>query len=273
MTRTPISKLNKEKTYLIHLECTLAGSAIAQGLTLMRKSNFITTGYGLQAFFMITIGLERLLKLILIYDFRRNNNNQFPNKGYLKKFSRNISDLFEKALEIADYNELHDLKSEVQKDPIYKQIIEFLSRFAKYARYNNLDQLEGNACQEIVPLDDWDEVINQEILQRHFKASPQHKKAIAEIGSKISDLLLVNIKANGGKQISSTQSLFNEGISIEAKQKYSVFYVYKIVHFLSKSLECLDLYHDPYIKEYFQLFSYPPQTMKGKKSWDIYKPY
>ncbi len=264
--------LNKDREYLIHLECSLAGTSIAQGLTLLGKSHFSRNGYGLQSFFMLTIGIERLLKLILIFNYRRLNNDSFPPDGYLKKFSHDIDKLYAHAQSIADEITCSDLYKELSSDPIFELILGFFTLFAKTSRYSNLDQLQGPDTKNIKPLEDWNAEINEEILRRHSTTrSAQKGKAIKEVGSRLDDIFFVDVRGPQGKKIDSVTGFLNEELSLPIKQKHSVMYVYKIVQFLCKLLDYLDTWQTPYVKEYFQLFTYPPNDIKSKKSWDIYK--
>ncbi len=63
-----------------------------------------------------------------------------------------------------------------------------------------------------------------------------------------------------------------EGLTVDVKQKYSMFYVYCIVRFLSNLLRFLDINFYPSVSEYFAIYRIPDDAyVKRLKSWDLYQ--
>jgi hypothetical protein len=76
----------------------MASMSIGLGLTNLRRYNFNQAGLFYSSLYLITTGLERLLKIIIIYDHRINNCGKFPNNSQLKNFGHNIGELFVQSL-------------------------------------------------------------------------------------------------------------------------------------------------------------------------------
>ena len=55
--------VTQEQDFLLSRECALAAFSIGQGLTLLRKYDFVKHAHASQAFFQLSIGIERLLKI------------------------------------------------------------------------------------------------------------------------------------------------------------------------------------------------------------------
>ena len=80
-----------EKFLLLEANLTLA--TIADGLDCLKNANGYQKGIFYQAFFSLSIGIERLLKLIIIDKHRIENQGRFPSnkviRDYRTSFIRN----------------------------------------------------------------------------------------------------------------------------------------------------------------------------------------
>ena len=69
--------ITEKQFVLLSNEASLSAISLSQGLTFLRKADFVKKAYASHAFFSLSIGIERLIKLILIYEYRLSNNNKF----------------------------------------------------------------------------------------------------------------------------------------------------------------------------------------------------
>lgn len=143
-----------KQNILLMNEASLSAMSLGVGLTFIRKYNYSQEGYLMHAFFSLSIGMERLMKLILLYDFRY-KNGRYPNNSYLKNYSHDLYKLFNQINKIAEDYGLTELKKDIKKDSINIKIVEFFSSFAKYSRYYNLDELTGNFPGISSPVKEW----------------------------------------------------------------------------------------------------------------------
>lgn len=124
---------------LLLIEGSLTAFALADGLDCLRKANVYEKGMYYKAFFSLSIGLERLLKLIIMYEYRIRNNGNFPDNKEIKTKGHNLYEMF------------NIVVPEILENDLYNNIIKFLSNFAKTTRYYNLDVLTGEEIQELNP--------------------------------------------------------------------------------------------------------------------------
>ena len=216
------------------------------------------------------------MKLILIYRYRVENNDKFPNNGQLKAFGHNLSDLFNLSLRI---NKNFGFGNEVgffRSDTLYEKIMNFLSDFANQARYYNLDTLTGRQQSNKEPLKRWDEEINSIILKRHYKPRKEKLEQIKAIAAMAENSTFVKFSDDGGNDVGSLREFYLKGDQVTTKQKYSMYYLYVIIRFLSHLLG--DLQHEgrlyPDLQEFFVVFRNGDNSyVLNKKSWNPNPPY
>lgn len=234
----------------------MASMSLGLGYTNLRKYNFGETGYFYSSMSLITIGLERLMKLIVIYDHRI-NYGKFPSNNELKsEYGHKLHNLFSKSIDINSNRKYRNDCDALKEDSIYASIITFLSDFAEKARYYNLDCLTGKKQNNLEPLKRWEKQINSIILQRHYKPRKSKKHQIEAIASLIENTSAVSFHSESGENITSAKALFLEGDKIAIKQKYSMYYIYVISRFLSVLLCKLEAEGNfyPHLNEFFYLF-------------------
>lgn len=265
--------VTQEQDFLLRRECSLAALSIGQGLTLIRKYDFVKHGYGAQAFFMLSIGIERLLKIILIYNHRKNNNNEFPDNAVLKKAGHNIKSMYALAISIADEIGKPEIYQPLKSDPLYDLIINFLTDFAHSARYYNLDTLTGTLNKTDEPLRAWNSTINKIIVERHYKHNPRKAEAISKIADAVGEYFIVSFNNEEGKEINNIKDFYLEGLTVDVKRQYSMFYIFCIVRFLSNLIWYLDKDYYPFVSEYFTYFRQTDDAyIRKRKTWNLYEP-
>jgi hypothetical protein len=63
-------------------EAAIAGQSISAGLAALRKANYVATGLYSHSFFSLSVGLERLLKLIYLIDHAIKNDGAYPTERH-----------------------------------------------------------------------------------------------------------------------------------------------------------------------------------------------
>lgn len=77
-------------------------------------------------------------------------------------------------------------------------------------------------------------------------------------------------EGDDGKKIHTQKEFWLEGFKSEVKAKYSMYYLYQLVHFVAKVFIYLDKKsgYYPYISEYFNLlFNGDKKWILSKKKW------
>jgi hypothetical protein len=265
-----------EKELLLVREASMASMAIGIGLTHIRKFDFTQPGFFYSGMFSFTTGLERLMKLIIICDFRVKNNDAFPNNQQLKAFGHKITELFNHSRKIKnDYDFEIDDKRFIDDD-FYETIVQFLSDFATTARYYNLDALSGYKQNSDEPYRRWNNDISETIVQRHYRKNPKNFKKKMELAKKMMGNTIVFMNDENGNEIRNLNDFYTKGDQVTTKQKYSMFYLYEINRFLCDLL--CELHHEgnlfPYLPDFFAVFRHNDKSHIIKiKSWNPNPPY
>jgi len=255
MTQT--KRLPREIEIALMREASMSSMAIGTGLTHIRQYDFARYGFFYSGLLSFTAGIERLLKIILIYDYRLNNGDAFPNNKHLKALHHNLDTLIEKAREISKSQSLNLDDSFFDQDLLYRQIVPFLTDFAVQARYYNLDYLTGRKQSSTEPLSRWDKEICAEIINRHYRPNQRKRELKSRLGKELDTFgFTVWHTHEDGSEINSMTSLIMSGDLIPTKQKYSMYYLYTIARFLSNL--CAELEYKgnfyPCLREFFTIF-------------------
>lgn len=141
---------------LLQQEGYLTRSSLYTGFSSLSKANINNNkGDFYVAFFQLSIGLERLMKLTLILDYMATNELRLPDNKWLKGFSHKLVELLQ-SVEIVEkrITERNLISSILQKGSFENELLNFLDDFAQKARYANLDTLTGKQNTSD-PLERW----------------------------------------------------------------------------------------------------------------------
>jgi len=262
---------------LLLREASMSSMEIGIGLTNIRRYDFVQVGFFYSGIHSITIGIERLLKIIFIYDFQLRNVGKYPNNFELRQFGHKIVDLINKAIEIDISQALNCNGSFLDQDDIYSKIIDFLSDFAIEGRYFNLDYLTGNLQTNEEPLMRWDREICSEIMKRHYRSlnKKKFKERKMDIEGLENNAYMIFFKESGN-EINDLSTFFDYGDKVSTKQKYSVFYIYQIIHYLLNVCSELETkgHFFPFLSEFYKIFGIEDKKIVlRKKSWNPVPPF
>ena len=215
---------SKEERLLL-IEGSLTAFSLAEGLDCLRKASVYEKGMYYQAFFSLSIGIERLLKLIIIYDHRAKNNGNFPENKEIKAKGHDLYEMFNVVV------------PNILKNDLYNSTINFLSDFAKTTRYYNLDVLTGKEIQKLNPLEEWNN-IEKMILKEYkveIKITP-NKNVLVNNLNQIADVLFLDMNSY---PVNNAEYIVNEIEEREKTQGYNVlvFYIIGKLYFASKAKE------------------------------------
>lgn len=208
--------LTKEEKLLLK-EAGLSSTCLGQGLTILRKANFVTKWNYYQAFFLLTIAIERLLKLTIITHYRYENKGNFPQNSFLKSAGHDIKKLTEI---VSSYDRSN---VSIFSDDILSEILIFFTFFAKSSRYYNLDAIT-RTTSESDPLLLWKN-IQQKIKKRHALVSSPPPEEIMKIAS---DSFIFIQHDEVGNLITDPRELYKDYKIVDKVQGYSVYYIWKI---------------------------------------------
>lgn len=264
----------------IQREAQLAAEQIGQGVTSLGKANHAQTGLYSQAFFGLSIGLERMGKLIFLADYAITNNGKFPADKDLRRFKHDLSLILPKCEAIGNELDSERTYKDRPSESIHRGIEDVLSLFGTRLRYYNLSHLAGAAEDQQDPIALWWERVATPICKLHYTKRQREKDeaGAAIIEHMIDDKAFVLHTAEDGKSIIDISTLVARGGATRIVQKYGRMYTLQIVRWLASivfelshtgayghQIEALLGLHEP-----FSIFLNEDRDLRNWKTWSIY---
>lgn len=161
-------------------EAELSAEQIATGVTVLGRANHAQTGLYSQAFFGLSIGLERLGKLIIIADHATQHSGSFQTDDDLKQIGHDLRRLLPGCEAIGRTIKPDRSYASRPTDPIHQAIETTLSQFATKSRYYNLTYIAGSAGEQTDPISTWWENVAKRICDRHYSESQWRKTQLKQ---------------------------------------------------------------------------------------------
>lgn len=258
-------------------ECQFTREILGTGVTQLGKANYASKGSYFNAFSSITIGLERIGKMVLMLDYYLHNNKTFPTNRYIKnEIGHDLNKLYQKSQEIkvnyeGEFTFLNQLN-----DPIQIQILDLFTRFAKGDRYANIDLLV-NRQRQSDPIKEWYETIDKRLFELRVS---KRKKDRIEQNAEVIDLLmskftLVRHTEESGAEINSVKKASTLTGMNESIIKYRQLYVLQIIrywveflhqiNYKSYQVRCPEI---PHLSEYFAIFYNKDKFFLTRKTYE-----
>ena len=227
---------------LLQQEAFLIRSCLATGLTELRSANVHNKGAFYSALFNLSVGIERLLKAIIIMEHMLQNSLSVPTKKQLKGYGHNITELYDECVKISNTHSGH-LPSRNSIHSINQELIGLLSDFAQATRYHNLDALSAQQSGKD-PLEHWSEIIL--LILALDVPERQRNKILGEaklIADAISDISITIMHGLDKQPLSTEEALALPGLHDQAV-KYAVFRIISILSPLRDLISTLS--HEAY---------------------------
>jgi hypothetical protein len=261
-------------------EAQLAAGQICHGVTALGNANHAQTALYAQAFFGLSIGLERMGKLIFIADYAIKNDGRFPtDEKELRRFGHDLSVLLPNCEAIA--KTLNPSRSYADRpiSPINEAVAEVLTLFATKLRYYNLGHLAGTVGDQRDPIALWWEKVGIPICQKHYTQRQRQKDE--DWGDFLDQALggssVVVHTAEEGTSINSLSAMHRRAGATRVVQMYGRMYALQIVRWMGstifelshtgayeKRIEALLGMHEP-----FSIFHNEDHDLRRCKKWSI----
>lgn len=229
----------------LHREATLVNQLIGAGATALGRASY-ASGFGdyYSAFFSLSIGMERLAKLILIADYSLNHAGTLPSQAVVKRYGHNLRALIAEADAIAGKRRL-SLTYPKPVDPIAAAIVQCLDSFADASRgrYANFEAI-GNPAFDPgnEPVAKWWREVVEPILSKHYrgtKAEVRVKANARMIEALIGGMSSVLYFDESGGVMGDAEVASERTGQTKWAQKYGRFYTLSIVRWLSDIFSAL----------------------------------
>jgi hypothetical protein len=268
--------------FLLEQEGLLARACLCNGLTALRRANLgDKKGLFYSAFFELSIGFERMLKLILILDHMARNQLVPPDSKAVEDFGHKLRSLFDAAKSVCATRGVTALDA-FQPDSLPIAILGFLDDFAHPGgRYSNINKLTGHRHQAMTdPIAQWDEIANR-IMREH--ATPKERQraqlnglvASAAFGDAAASLI-----SGLNQQPMDVVPLHLRASELDTAAKHAIYALVTLIAALREVLDALcdaawsanspgasDAATVPDMKEFFQFAWADRQYVMRKRRW------
>ncbi|WP_147335693.1 hypothetical protein [Pseudotabrizicola alkalilacus] len=228
----------------IALECKLTRQLCGTGLTALGRANYADgMGEYYTAFFSLSIGLERLGKLIFCF-IEQQKSGAFPSDSQLRTFGHNLKNIINYAEGVANERGLADSFKPLDQ-PICSKIVDHLTAFsaAGTGRYANFLVMSGGTGNKgFEPVGKWWELVGTPILEKHFRGTKREVEAklrAQHIDAFIGDFTLVRHTAESGDQLGTVEAASFRTAETEVVQKYGRFHVFTLIRRLASIFDQL----------------------------------
>ncbi|WP_434480138.1 hypothetical protein [Gemmatimonas sp.] len=162
---------------LLQQEGALFRSCLCSGFSLLKHANPGDKGAYYSAFFQLSIGIERMMKLVFIVRHMADNDLAAPTRADVRKLGHDLSEIYRTLrLDISE-------ASETDESSVHRQILGFFTEFATSTRYHNLDALtNGKPTRD--PLDAYNRlflrIVSDDLDRRLLQQISSQSRAMAE---------------------------------------------------------------------------------------------
>jgi hypothetical protein len=269
--------------HALRREASLVSQLIGSGATALGRASY-ADGFGeyYTAFFGLSIGIERLAKLILTADYAMEHSGALPDQAVVRRFGHKLTVLLEKADQIASGRGL-TLRYPKPVDPICWAVVDCLDAFADASRgrYANFEAIGNPAFNpDDEPVNRWWVKVVEPILGKHYrgKSAEDGVRERAEfLDAMVGTVSLVRHVNEQGAMMTDIATASERTGQTKWAQKYGRFYTLSVVRWLSNILS--DLVHEAvYGKsidalfghdEFFAAYQVPDGFLLTRKLWPL----
>lgn len=245
----------------LHRESSLVSQLIGSGATALGRASY-GSGFGeyYTAFFGLSVGIERLAKLIVVADYIMENAGSLPKQSIIRKHGHNLDSLIKKVDGIASSRGIV-VPHIGPTHPICTAIIECLDSFAnasigRYANFESIGNPNFNQANE--PVNKWWAEVVEPILTTHYRGKSAEfatKRRALLMDAVAGKSIFVRFSAETGSRIINVAEAFERTGQTKWAQKYGRYYSLSVVRWLSYIFEKLT-YHTGYTPGYEVLFGH-----------------
>ncbi|UXZ34618.1 hypothetical protein K6V71_00620 [Cupriavidus gilardii] len=264
-------------------ESKLVRHLLGAGITALGRANYSDqAGEYYTAFFGLSVGIERLAKLILVTDYALSNGGRLAPQAEIRKYGHNIESLL---TSISTVTEKHSINLQYSKPTtaISAKIVECLCAFADASRgrYANFAALgDPNIEAQFEPIRKWWTEVAELILREHYYGKQAQRRVetnawiVAEMIGSFSAVLHFDETGGVMSNISSASTRTGQTKYV---QKYGRYHALTIIRWMSNIFceLCRKAYFESQMVQFFghhELFwtyTVDDAFLKSRKIWPL----
>lgn len=268
--------------HYIGRECALVRHLIGSGATAIGRANYADQkGEYYTAFFGLSVGLERLAKLILVADHAISNSGQMPSEKVVRKYGHKLPALLDEAEQVARRHGL-ELQYGRPVNAISKKALESLDAFADASRgrYANFAALGDPNLSNHEPIRKWWGEVAELILKEHYFGKPVQRRIegrASVVDAVLSPVSLVLYIDETGATMRDVLTASIRTGQTDIVQRFGRFYLLAIARWLAEIYSeiaraaCYNHNIDAFFGswELFQTYTLPDSFLKTRKIWPL----
>lgn len=268
--------------HFIRQEAMLVRHLIGAGATAIGQANYANKkGEYYRAFFELSVGMERLAKLILVADYALTHSGKLPDEKHVRQFGHDLKSLFA-AVDQVSATRVLKLDYPRPSDAVATAIIENLDAFAdaKRGRYANFGALANPQTAQHEPVAKWWNEVAVTVLNERYNgklAQTRIEQQAAAAEPLLGRAIVVGVHTETRDLIPTFQDAVLRSGQTELVQKWVRYHVLTIARWLSETFRLLshqavyDHGNDAFFGswEYFESYCAPDFFLKTRKVWPI----
>lgn len=268
--------------YSVGREAALVRHLVGSGVTALGRANYADKiGEYYTAFFGLSVGMERLAKLILVTDYSIANSGRMPEEKVVRKFGHKLADLLKAVDEISQRQNL-ELTYERPFNSICSQVVECLDSFADAGRgrYANFAALGDPNLNIDEPIQRWWRDVAEMILRKHYYGKPAQQRIESrakQVDELTSPFMMVRYINESGDLMQDVFSASVRTGQTEIVQRYGRYYTLVVIRWLADVFrEIADAASYTHginafygASEYVQTYTVEDNFLRTRKVWPL----
>lgn len=225
--------------FFLQQEGYLARACLCNGLTALRQANVgDKKGHFYSAFFELSIGFERLLKLIVILDYMAEHELNAPEERVIRKYEHKLALIMGSVKNIC-LRRCPKVLGKLDDSLLSIRLIGFLENFAHSSgRYSNLNGLTGVRGQHVVdPLVAWGDIARQIFATETSSTERRRAKSMGGLANQTIGEASASIIADLNQATLDVGGLFARVSELDTASKHAVFALVSLIEALREVLE------------------------------------
>jgi hypothetical protein len=268
--------------FLLEQEGLLAQACLCNGLTAMRHANLGTKkGLFYSAFFELSIGFERVLKLVLILDHMARNKLVPPDSKTVEDYGHKLRFLFNATKTVCATHGITVLDA-FPPNALPMIILGFLDDFAHPGgRYSNINKLTGHRHQAMAdPIVQWGEIASQIMQTQATPRERQRAQLNGQMASAAFSGAAASMISDMNQQQMGVAQLHVRASELDTAAKHAIYALVTLIAALRDVIDSLcdsawaanpskkgSLAEVPDMKEFFQFAWADRQYVMRKRQW------
>lgn len=267
----------------LHREAALVSQIVGSGATALGRASY-GSGFGeyYTAFFGLSVGVERLAKLILVADYALDNNGALPDQSFVRKYGHKLKELIAQVSVIAEKRGI-SVPHIGPDHPICAAVVNCLEAFSdgSTGRYANFEAI-GNPSFDLAnePVNKWWTEVVEPILDNHYrgkKGEADVKERAALFEAVAGDAMFVLFTDETGNMMSDVTTASERTGQTKWAQKYGRFYTLSVVRWLAVIFDQMThtAGYEPSLGslfghyEFFQTYTLDDSFLLTRKVWPL----